>query len=130
LLVWLGLAGCATDATLKPFAADGCTDFPDGTAVQQTLWRACCREHDKAYWRGGSKVERRAADAALRDCVAAVGDPKVAERMLAEVRFAGCPYWPAQNRWGYGRPWGRGYQALTPEERAQAEQWLRPAPAP
>jgi hypothetical protein len=44
----------APAATLAPFTSDGCSVFPDGTALQQSLWLQCCRAHDYAYWKGGT----------------------------------------------------------------------------
>lgn len=128
LLTLSVIAACATTDRIQPFASDGCSDFPDGTRAHRTLWRACCVEHDKAYWRGGTYDDRVAADQALERCVAAVGEPEVARLMLAGVRVGGSPYWPTSFRWGYGWPWPRGYRALTPEERAQADAAL-PSPA-
>ncbi len=119
------LQGCATDSRLRPFTTDGCSAFRDGTPRQRALWQRCCIEHDKAYWRGGTYSERLAADKALRSCVASVGEPQVGAIMLAGVRVGGSPFWPTRFRWGYGWPWPRGYGALTPEERAQADHVLR-----
>lgn len=115
----------ASAETLRPFTSDGCSEFPDGTSAQRTLWRACCVEHDRAYWRGGTYEERIAADRALQECVARVGEPAIALVMLAGVRVGGSPFWPTSFRWGYGWPWPHGYRALTPEEQrqvAEAEQ--------
>lgn len=46
--------------------SDGCTFAPDWLPSTGRLTVAC-REHDAAYARGGSPLERREADAALRD---------------------------------------------------------------
>lgn len=94
---------------IKPFTSDGCSAFPDGTYAQKQLWLACCTVHDKAYWRGGSYQQRLDADLALKSCVADVGEPLVAELMLAGVRVGGSPYWPTQFRWGYGWSYPHGY---------------------
>lgn len=117
--------GCATRAQPRPFTSDGCSDFPNGTPTHRTLWLACCTEHDKTYWQGGTYAERRHADQVLRQCVTRVGQPEVAAIMLAGARVGGSPYWPTRFRWGYGWPWPRGYRALTSEERAQVQQALR-----
>ena len=66
----LALAGCRSDPGLKPFTSDGCSLFPDRALISGDDWCDCCFEHDIAYWRGGTRAEREAADAALRDCVA------------------------------------------------------------
>lgn len=106
--------------TLKPFTTDGCSDFPNGTLKQKNLWLACCTAHDKKYWAGGTYQERKLADRELKECVAAVGKPAIAQLMLAGVRVGGSPWWHTPFRWGYGWPYGRGYKALTPEEKEQA----------
>jgi hypothetical protein len=107
--------------TLKPFTSDGCSSFPDGTLAQQQLWLDCCVAHDYAYWKGGTELERMQADAALHSCVAKVGQPAVANVMLAGVRAGGGPYWPTKYRWGYGWSWPRFYGPLTQEELQQVE---------
>lgn len=109
-----------------PFSTDGCSEFPDGTPSQKTLWRDCCVAHDLAYWAGGSYAERMTADRELERCVGAVGEPAIAALMLAGVRVGGSPFWPTRFRWGYGWPWGRGYKVLTGAER-EALAKLRPA---
>jgi len=115
-----GLAAPAAWAdTLKPFTTDGCSSFPDGTPWQQTLWLDCCVKHDIAYWIGGTKDDRLAADEALQQCVAAVGEPAIAELMLAGVRVGGTPYFPTTYRWGYGWSYPRGYGALSRDDAEQ-----------
>lgn len=123
---WVALLACllpvwAGAAELQPFASDGCSAFPNGTFEQNELWLACCHAHDFAYWKGGTWRERIEADEALRDCVVAVGEPQIAELMLAGVRVGGTPFLPTLFRWGYGWPFGRGYRALSDEELAQVE---------
>jgi len=110
---------------LAPFSSDGCSQFPDGTPRQKTLWLNCCLEHDKAYWLGGTETERQQADMALHACVARLGESDIADIMLAGVRAGGSPYWFTPYRWGYGWPYWdgatpRGYKALTEEERKTA----------
>lgn len=112
--------------TLSAFATDGCSDFPDGTLGQKTLWLNCCVEHDVAYWLGGSYQQRVEADDALESCVAAIGEPEIAAIMLAGVRVGGSPYWPTRYRWGYGWPYWqgmmpRGYKVLTETEKQQVK---------
>jgi len=115
------VAACTRSPTLKPFTTDGCSLFPNGTLSQQKLWLRCCIDHDRAYWRGGTRNERKTADLRLQQCVAQVGEPRIAELMLAGVRIGGSPYWPTPFRWGYGWPYGRGYKALSTEEVAKAD---------
>ena len=105
---------------LAPFTSDGCSVFPDGTLEQSQLWLSCCTAHDLAYWQGGTAKERLIADEALQQCVATVGEPEIAQLMLAGVRVGGTPYLPTSFRWGYGWPYPRGYKALTYNEKQQA----------
>jgi len=108
--------------TLKPFTSDGCSAFPDGTFKQNTLWLDCCRQHDLAYWQGGSYQQRLEADQALKQCVAEVGEPAIALIMLAGVRVGGTPLLPTQFRWGYGWSYPKLYGDLTTKEQQQIDQ--------
>jgi len=112
----------ATADTLKPFTSDGCSAFPDGTFKQNTLWLDCCRQHDLAYWQGGSYQQRLEADQALKQCVAEVGEPAIALIMLAGVRVGGTPLLPTQFRWGYGWSYPKLYGDLTTKEQQQIDQ--------
>ncbi|TCI03260.1 hypothetical protein EZV61_10285 [Corallincola luteus] len=125
LLVLLLPNGFANTIELKPFTTDGCSLFPDGTLMQRTLWLACCESHDIAYWMGGTSKQRVEADLALKQCVADIGEPMVAELMLNGVRIGGTPFLPTQFRWGYGWPYPRGYEPLTAKEKQEASQLLR-----
>ncbi len=118
--------GCAsaTAGGLRPFAADGCSMFVDGTPAQRDLWKHCCILHDKAYWRGGTREERKEADRRFRSCVDEVGDAALAEIMYRGVRAGGGPHWPTSYRWGYGWPYGRGYRPLSEAEQAMADRIL------
>jgi len=123
------LAACvwsttASAADIAPFVSDGCSSFPDGTPTNQSLWLECCVRHDLAYWRGGTYQERIDADLALEECVAGAGEPQIAQLMLQGVRTGGSPYFLTTYRWGYGWPFGRGYQALTRDELAQVAKRL------
>lgn len=82
---------------MKKFKSDGCTWFPEGN------WHECCVEHDKAYFKGGSKKQRLKADISLLSCVSLKGHPYISVIMFLGVRFFGHPYWPHRIRWGYGR---------------------------
>lgn len=87
---------------IRPFSSDGCSSFPNGTLEQKELWLSCCEVHDYAYWVGGTYQQRLDADDALQQCVVAVGEPEIAQLMLAGVRVGGTPFLPTQFRWGYG----------------------------
>ncbi|MGO2131165.1 MAG: hypothetical protein ACTH4U_20775 [Pseudoalteromonas prydzensis] len=106
---------------IEPFTSDGCSSFPDGTFTQKQLWLDCCTAHDYSYWQGGTYEQRLFADKQLQECVAKVGEPQIAQLMLAGVRVGGSPYFPTTFRWGYGWPYPRGYKALTEAEKAQIE---------
>jgi hypothetical protein len=105
--------------TIAPFTTDGCSIFPDGTYEQKELWLSCCTAHDYAYWQGGTYDERLIADEQLQQCVSKVGEPQIANLMLAGVRVGGSPYLPTSFRWGYGWSYPRFYKPLTAEEKRQ-----------
>lgn len=97
------------------FTTDGCSLFPDGD------YGGCCVEHDKAYWRGGTAAERKAADAKLAACVAAKGHwySKILGKMMyLGVQLFGAPWFPTWYRWGYGwkysKAWNYAKQAKLP----------------
>ncbi|WP_019029853.1 hypothetical protein [Colwellia piezophila] len=104
---------------IKPFTTDGCSVFPDGTFKQNQLWLSCCTAHDYAYWQGGTYHEKLLADKKLHQCVAQVGEPHIANLMLAGVRVGGSPYLPTSFRWGYGWSYPRWYKILTDAEKKQ-----------
>ena len=107
--------------TLKPFASDGCSAFPDGTFEQKELWLSCCIQHDYDYWQGGTYQQRLISDQNLQTCVALVGEPEIASLMLAGVRVGGTPYLPTTFRWGYGWSYPRLYGELTAQEQKQVK---------
>ena len=115
-------------AELAPFQSDGCSSFPNGTLFQQELWLQCCTVHDYAYWKGGREDEREAADLALRECVAEVGEKEIALLMLLGVRVGGSPLFPTPYRWGYGWPYPKDYGQLSDDELQLVEEmaYLQP----
>lgn len=126
LLTAFSLSACCLGpvqtAELAPFTSDGCSLFPDGTRTDRNQWCHCCLSHDLAYWQGGSAEERTLADATLRDCVLTqTGDQQLAATIHLGVRTGGHPVFPAWYRWGYGWPYGRGYQPLSELERLQVQ---------
>jgi len=125
VLACLSSGASAHAADLADFTSDGCSLFPDGTITDRAKWCGCCLMHDIAYWRGGTEEERKRADAALRDCVLEhTGDKALSETMYLGVRAGGHPVFPAWYRWAYGWPYGRGYNALSDEEREQVRKRL------
>ncbi|MCE2573073.1 hypothetical protein [Motilimonas eburnea] len=121
LVLALLISNGAMADVLKPFTSDGCSAFPDGTLEHNELWLACCTQHDFAYWQGGSYSEREAADMALKECVAALGEQEIALLMQAGVRVGGTPFLPTTFRWGYGWPYPRWYGKLTESEQKQVQ---------
>ncbi|CAH0533378.1 hypothetical protein VST7929_01244 [Vibrio stylophorae] len=109
------------NAALQPFVSDGCSLFPNGDWSQPNVWLHCCVAHDFAYWQGGTKAQRYAADQALEQCVMAQGFSWTAQAMFLGVRFGGNPYWPMWYRWGYGWPYPSSYQPLTTMQQQQVE---------
>ncbi|WP_331344120.1 helicase [Cellvibrio sp. UBA7661] len=120
-------ANQATTSPLKPFTTDGCSLWLDGTPENPNLWRHCCVAHDLAYWKGGSKAERKQADDEIKACVKTAQGPGMAKYMYSNVRWGGSPYWMNHYRWGYGwNYWDgmgpRGYKTPSPEEQRLIEQ--------
>lgn len=114
---------------LKPFTTDGCSVWIDGTVTEPYLWRHCCVAHDKAYWIGGTNLERNKADEDLLACVSDVGGKAMGSYMYFFVSTGGGPFLVTPYRWGYGwdfleqgRP--RGYKVPTAAEREQINQLL------
>ena len=106
---------------LKSYKSDGCTGWFDG------FWVDCCEDHDKDYWKGGTKKERKLSDKRLRKCVHDRVYLKYnglaafvwSNMMYIGVRILGAPWLPLMNaRWGFGRPytWGNlGYGIIKKE---------------
>ena len=89
----------ATRELPKDYKSDRCTMFFDCNYAD------CCVEHDKAYFFGGTREQRRAADAALYRCVKARGHGFVAKIMWLGVRVGGVGFLPTPFRWGFGKNW-------------------------
>jgi hypothetical protein len=84
-------------------------------------WRDCCVIHDKAYYFGGSKTQKLAADQSLKECVAdTIGEDNLGivlgELMDKTVTIGGLPYFPTSYRWGYGEDFR---EAENPQNQAQ-----------
>ena len=94
----------------KPFTTDGCSggmSFIWNTLIKPFTktdipWKDCCVEHDKEYWLGGSREERKEADRKLAECVKNRGYKIWSVLMYYGVRVGGMPYFPLSWRWGYG----------------------------
>ncbi len=119
------LLGCGRELALSDFRSDGCSLFPDSSLITNDDWCACCYEHDLAYWKGGTKAERLAADEALKECILRkTGNQELAEIMFQGVRFGGSPYFFNWYRWGYGWGYNRMYGPLTEPEQSQVAEKL------
>jgi len=117
LAIALLACGCASASEPRSFSSDGCSLFPDGDLGNRTLWCDCCFAHDIAYWRGGTKADRKKSDKTLRDCVRKrTGNKALADMMYQGVRTGGHPVFPTWYRWAYGWSYGRGYKPLSEEE--------------
>lgn len=101
-----------------PFTTDGCSGgMTAGWKLvfrQDPPWNECCVTHDRAYWRGGTRAERRTADRELMKCVTENGHPVFALLMWLAVRVGGHPLLPLSWRWGYGWRWPRSYAPQLP----------------
>jgi len=123
--IFIFLFSSITSATeIKPFTSDGCSAFPDGTFSQQSLWSNCCFLHDLAYWKGGTEAQKKTADYKLKLCVENVGEPAIAKLMVTGVQLGGSPAFNTPFRWGYGWPFGRGYEPLSRSDKLQVKQKL------
>lgn len=87
-------------------------------------WRECCVVHDRAYYYGGTREDKKAADEALKQCVAQTLDDSALGELLGSamqiaVSIGGLPYFSTSYRWGYGEDF-RGTEDL-PAHFEQAE---------
>jgi len=78
--------------------SDGCTLIAEGKIHD------CCVAHDKEYFRGGTRKERRSSDKRLYECVCKKGgrDRVFAPFIWLGVRIGGLPFLPTKFRWGFG----------------------------
>lgn len=84
----------------RRFVSDGCTLSTDAFGVH------CCEVHDLAYWLGGTRQEKLAADRRLRECTRERSRFYWAIQYLG-VRLFGGRFAPdfvlnKQFRWGFG----------------------------
>ena len=115
------LVACCQPANppqLAPFVSDGCSCFPEGTPDVPDLWERHCLDHDRTYWQGGTRHERKQADLKLREGIRSEGKPLTANLVYAGVRIGGTPWLPTPWRWGFGwKKFPRRYRELSGEER-------------
>ncbi len=82
----------------KLFVTDGCSVVAD---LDQS---ACCIRHDWAYWKGGSKKDRRKADKEFFQCIWKTSNfPILAPFRWLGVRIGGARFWRRKGvSWNYG----------------------------
>ena len=98
------------------YHSDGCSGGMSATYSKlkflhakygETLpWRDCCVIHDKAYYYGGSKEEKKMADAVLKECVSKTIGCSNSGLVLGNIMedavwIGGAPYYPTSYRWGF-----------------------------
>lgn len=126
LIALLFVVGFKPKLKLKDFKSDGCSLFPDRSLISENDWCDCCLEHDIAYWRGGTKKERKEADSIFKNCIEEkTGNKFLAGTMHLGVRAGASPYFYAWYRWGFGWPYGRFYKKLSDDELSLAEEKLQ-----
>ena len=101
LLSCLFLCQCVTQPKLSELRKIECTLFPDRRG--ECDWSDCCAAHDRAYWIGGTRQQRLAADRKLRDCVTCESNSRfLGNLMFTGVRIFGHGWLPTPFRWGFG----------------------------
>jgi len=85
------------------YVSDNCSLFPDGN------YGDCCVAHDKDYFFGGNKAERKASDQRLKQCVLSKGSgwqrKFLANAIYIGVRVGGVGFLMAPFSWGFGKRW-------------------------
>jgi hypothetical protein len=85
------------------YVSDNCTGFPDGNYAD------CCKAHDKDYFFGGTRAERKGSDQRLKECVLSKGSGWkrrfLANAMYLGVRVGGVGFLKAPFSWGFGKRW-------------------------
>ncbi|MCM2322450.1 MAG: hypothetical protein NDJ90_04230 [Oligoflexia bacterium] len=120
------MASGAEKNQLLPFTTDGCSMSLDNGPITQRDWVHCCIEHDKAYWLGGTVLEKDAADLALKKCLLRARMTEFESGVYYKaVQSGGSPSLPTTWKWGYGWVNARGYSPITVEERREAKQYER-----
>lgn len=105
---------------LRPFTSDGCSMSPNGVPAHEEnrKWSQCCVEHDIAYWTGGTRSDKEAADQELQKCIAQKGYPEIAKVYKLFVEEFGGPDSSLTFRWGYGWNYRRPFSPLSAQEEA------------
>jgi hypothetical protein len=106
--------GCS--GGMSVFYASFRKKYPKIRLKEELPWRKCCEVHDRAYYYGGTRDEKKAADEALKQCVAQTLDQDITGILLGSameiaVTIGGLPYFNTSYRWGYGEDF-RNTEAL------------------
>lgn len=94
---------------IKPFIPDGCTSWKEGTRKDKFRWLHCCYKHDKLYFIGGTKKEKKSADKRIKRCIKATDSNFHAALVYFGLRVGG--------RWGWGSYWERTKQQKKDKEK-------------
>lgn len=90
-------------AEFDPEKSDGCTlvSWVNKLFGRPPLpYRSCCIEHDRAYFYGGTRQQRKEADITFRKCVVEITGKKIWPWiMFVAVRIFGHPRFPTPLRW-------------------------------
>lgn len=106
---------------LRPFFSDGCSSSPDKLPLtgKSSNYVQCCIEHDTAYWLGGTREEKDAADSQLEKCIASKDMARTAKVYKFFVQKLGGPDSYQSYRWGYGWNYRRPFGPITKSEERQ-----------
>lgn len=110
-----------TEPLLRPFTSDGCSSSPDKLPFMNILsnYVSCCVDHDVAYWMGGTRQQKTAADDELEKCIAKKDLLKTSKVYKFFVQKFGGPDSSQTYRWGYGWNYRRPYRELSSDENQQ-----------
>lgn len=94
---------------MRAFKSDGCSG---GVSLFFRAWglkgqpmEACCENHDRDYYQGGTRAKRLKADQALSQCWQVRGVPKLTAKIgFWAIRLFGGPLFPAPWRWSFKDP--------------------------
>ncbi|MDH3688987.1 MAG: phospholipase [Gammaproteobacteria bacterium] len=92
-----------------PCRLDGCSAVPDFRFTE------CCNVHDRVYWEGGTRAERKHADQELHQCITVKGNAFIGYLYYMGVRVGGVPWLPTSWRWGFGWPYEKGHRGYRRE---------------
>lgn len=102
---------------LRKLRTDYCTNYPEGTPQNPTLWKDCCLVHDMFMWAGGNAQDRYDSDRTLLYCIQNKGAPYIARLMYTAVRAGSySPVKYPSKKWNNGWPDRPDYQTLSVQD--------------